>query len=187
MGRNVGTIAVRCRRHPSLYGDGVVIMPMHSNLSGLRQFMKSRWILPLLFFIFLLLPRVILAQGDAEAPKGFLASIDAVFANIVELMSLVLFISIGGIPLIVLWLIGGAIFFTIRMKFVNFRAFKHAVDVVQGHYDNPEEEGELTHFQALAAALSATVGLGNIAGVAIAIQTGGPGAAFWMTLGDYSG
>lgn len=73
------------------------------------------------------------------------------------------------------------------MGFVNFRAFGHAISVVRGHYDNPTETGEVTHFQALAAALSATVGLGNIAGVAIAIQLGGPGAMFWMTIAGLLG
>lgn len=85
-------------------------------------------------------------------------------------------------PLVVLWLLAGAIFFTVRMKFINIRAFAHAINVVRGQYDNPDEPGEVTHFQALSAALSATVGLGNIAGVAITIQLGCPGVVFWMTL-----
>ncbi|PPT07251.1 Sodium/glycine symporter GlyP [Geitlerinema sp. FC II] len=84
-------------------------------------------------------------------------------------------------------MVAGALFFTVRMNFVNLRAFKHAWYVVAGHYDDPSEEGELTHFQALSAALSATVGLGNIAGVAIAVQVGGPGAVFWMTLAGLFG
>ena len=86
----------------------------------------------------------------------------------------------GGIPLVVAWLALGAVIFTLYMGFVNFWAFTHAVTVVRGKYDNPTEPGEITHFQALASALSATVGLGNIAGVTIAMQTGGPGAFFWM-------
>lgn len=84
------------------------------------------------------------------------------------------------IPVVVVWLFLGAIFFTLRMRFVNFRMFGHAIQLVRGKYDRPEDKGEVTHFQALAAALSATVGLGNIAGVAIAVATGGPGATFWM-------
>ena len=67
------------------------------------------------------------------------------------------------IPMIVVWLIMGALFFTIYMGFINFRGFKHAIDVVRGRYDNPDDAGEVTHFQALTTALSATVGLGNIA------------------------
>lgn len=66
-------------------------------------------------------------------------------------------------PIIVLWLIAGAIYFTLKMRFVNFRCFKLAIDLVRGKYDKPEDKGEVTHFQALATALSATVGLGNIA------------------------
>ena len=65
--------------------------------------------------------------------------------------------------------------------------FKHAIDVVQGKYDDPHDEGDVSHFQALATALSGTVGLGNIAGVAIAVQIGGPGAIVWMTLGGFFG
>ncbi len=84
------------------------------------------------------------------------------------------------LPITVVWLVFGAVFFTIRMGFINFRAFGHAIKVTRGDYDNPEDEGEVTHFQALVSALSATVGLGNIAGVAIAVATGGPGATFWM-------
>jgi len=84
------------------------------------------------------------------------------------------------IPLVVAWLIAGSLFFTLRFQFVNFRAFRHAVDCVRGRYTDPEESGEISHFQALSAALSATVGLGNIAGVAVAVSLGGPGAVFWM-------
>lgn len=92
-----------------------------------------------------------------------------------------------GVPLAVLWLVIGATYFTFRMNFINIRAFKHSILLVMGKYDNPEDEGEVTHFQALTAALSATVGLGNIAGVAIAIATGGPGAMFWMMLAGLLG
>lgn len=91
------------------------------------------------------------------------------------------------VPFIVLWLIVGAVFFTLRMGFVNVRAFRHAIDVVRGKYDDPNHKGEVSHFQALASALSATVGLGNIAGVAIAIAIGGPGAVFWMMVAAFFG
>ncbi|MCM8536804.1 MAG: alanine:cation symporter family protein [Lentisphaeraceae bacterium] len=74
----------------------------------------------------------------------------------------------------------GSIFFSFYYRFINFRLLKHGVDVVRGKYDNPNDQGEISHFKALTSALSATIGLGNIAGVAIAIQTGGPGAVFWM-------
>ncbi|MFP4219056.1 MAG: alanine/glycine:cation symporter family protein [Phormidium sp.] len=150
--------------------------------------MRQRW---LLFIVLLAFPTAAIAQeaaqGASNGPQNILVLIDSIFSGLVESMAEVLFFSIGGIPLIVLWLIGGAVFFTLRLKFINFRAFKHAIYVVAGHYDDPDEEGELTHFQALSAALSATVGLGNIAGVAIAVQTGGPGAVFWMTLAGLFG
>jgi AGCS family alanine or glycine:cation symporter len=85
-----------------------------------------------------------------------------------------------GIPFIVVWLVFGAIFFTIKMRFINFRGVGHAFELLRGKYDDPKNKGEVSHFQALTTALSATVGLGNIAGVAIAISLGGPGATFWM-------
>lgn len=90
-------------------------------------------------------------------------------------------------PLAVLVLLAGATFFTIRMGFINIRGFVHAVKVTAGKYDDPDDEGEVTHFQALTAALSATVGLGNIAGVAIAICSGGPGATVWMIVAGFIG
>lgn len=85
-----------------------------------------------------------------------------------------------GIPLAVLWLMVAATFLTLRMRFINLRAFKHAVLVTTGKYDAAGDAGEVSHFQALAAALSATVGMGNIAGVAVGIATGGPGATVWI-------
>ncbi len=91
------------------------------------------------------------------------------------------------IPLVVLWLVFGATFFTFRFRFVNVRLFRHAIECVRGVYSRPEDRGEITHFQALSAALSATVGLGNIAGVAVAIGLGGPGAVFWMILAGMLG
>ena len=93
----------------------------------------------------------------------------------------------SGIAFAVLWLVLGAIFFTLRMGFINIRGFKHALGITRGIYDNPDDEGEVSHFQALTSALSATVGLGNIAGVAIAISVGGPGATFWMILAGLMG
>lgn len=90
--------------------------------------------------------------------------------------------SVGGqgIPFILIWLAGTALFLTCYFKFINLRSFGLAFRTVRGKYSQPDDPGEITHFQALTAALSATVGLGNIAGVAIAISKGGPGAAFWM-------
>ncbi len=91
------------------------------------------------------------------------------------------------IPLVVFWLVMGALIFTLSMGFINIRGFKHAIDLIRGRFDNPNHKGEVSHFQALATALSATVGLGNIAGVAIAITVGGPGATFWMIVAGFLG
>lgn len=93
----------------------------------------------------------------------------------------------SSIPLVVIWLIFGAVTFTIFLRFINFKGFKHAIQLVRGIYDNPDHKGEVSHFQALTTALSATVGLGNIAGVAIAISIGGPGATFWMIIAGLLG
>ena len=90
-------------------------------------------------------------------------------------------------PFVIIWLLVGAIIFTIYMGFINIRGFKHALDVVRGKYDDPNDPGEVSHFQALTAALSGTVGLGNIAGVAIAVSLGGAGATFWMILAGFLG
>ncbi|HEX6257713.1 MAG TPA: alanine/glycine:cation symporter family protein [Euzebyales bacterium] len=91
------------------------------------------------------------------------------------------------LPLIVVWLFGGAIFFTVYNKFINLRGFRHSIEVTRGAYDDPDDPGETTHFQALMTALSATVGLGNIAGVAVAVSIGGPGATFWMVVAAFFG
>ncbi len=86
---------------------------------------------------------------------------------------------VWGLPMILL-LIGTGLFLTIRLRLIQLRCFGHAVNCVSGKYDNAQEQGDLSHFQALCAALSATIGTGNIAGVATAISFGGPGAVFWM-------
>ena len=93
----------------------------------------------------------------------------------------------NSLPLIVLWLIGAALFFTIYFNFLNLRGFRHAFHLLRGDYSRPENEGELTHFQALSTAVSGTVGIGNIAGVAIVISIGGPGATFWLIVAGFLG
>jgi len=121
--------------------------------------------------------------------SALLAFFDAWFAAwIVAPISAVIFFDLAfwsdaiELPIVVVWLILGAGFFTLRFQFVNVRGFRHAIDCVRGRYTRPGETGEISHFQALSAALSATVGLGNIAGVAVAVGIGGPGAVFWMVL-----
>jgi len=86
----------------------------------------------------------------------------------------------NALPLIVIVILGFGIFITLRLGFIQIVQFKHAIKVLTGRYDNPEDVGDINHFQALTTALSATVGVGNIAGVALAIHIGGPGALFWM-------
>ncbi|MBC8311165.1 MAG: alanine:cation symporter family protein [Candidatus Marinimicrobia bacterium] len=114
--------------------------------------------------------------------SDILGRIDNAFGFLVEHLASVLFFKIYGFPLIVLILLFGAFVFTFYFRFINVRGFSHAVDVIKGKYDNPEDDGQISHFQALTSALSATIGLGNIAGVAVAVSLGGPGAVFWMIL-----
>ncbi|MCF7675417.1 MAG: alanine:cation symporter family protein [Akkermansiaceae bacterium] len=89
--------------------------------------------------------------------------------------------------LVVFWLAAAGVVLTVAFKFINIRAFGLALRTVRGKYSLPEDPGEVTHFQALSAAVSGTVGLGNIAGVAIGIQSGGPGVAFWLFLSGFLG
>ncbi len=91
------------------------------------------------------------------------------------------------LPLIVVWLIAGGCFFTLYLRFVNLRGFAHALKVVSGRYARPDDPGEISQFQALTAAVSGTVGIGNIAGVAVAISIGGPGATFWLIVAGLLG
>ena len=125
-------------------------------------------------------------NGAAAATPTIQDRINSGFEGIVKILAGLLFYEVplgfGGhsAPFILLVLIFGGIFFTLRFGFINLRLFRHSIDVIRGKYDRPEDEGEITHFQALTSALSATVGLGNIGGVAIAIAMGGPGAIFWM-------
>lgn len=142
--------------------------------------------LRLVSFFTALLFQVRAFASEASTDAGFLASIDAMVGEyIVGPIAGVLFwaplAGIGfGLPLILCVMVMGGIFFTFRYSFINVKLFKHSIDVIKGKYDNPDDEGQISHFQALTAALSATVGLGNIAGVAVAIQLGGPGAVFWL-------
>lgn len=86
---------------------------------------------------------------------------------------------VWGLPLLII-LIGGGLYLLIRSKFLPFKLLGHAIEVLRGKYDDPDDPGEISHFKALTTALSSTIGMGNIAGVAVAISIGGPGAIFWM-------
>ncbi len=163
----------------------------------------------------LILPFITVAQEAAE--KGLDEKINEVFANYTGWFVNAIFYQIPitekvGIPWVVIMLLGFATFFTFYFKFINIRGFITAINVVRGEYDSVDDhgkqektnvntvdgdlvdtikdesqEGEVSHFQALTAALSGTVGLGNIAGVAIAITIGGPGATFWMIVAGLLG
>ena len=121
--------------------------------------------------------------------KGLDQKIDEAFAPISNFFSEVVFFSVGGYPFVILLLVGSAMFFTIYFGFPNIKYFFTAINVVRGKYDDHDKDdsadsgdGEVSHFQALATAVSGTVGNGNIAGVALAIALGGPGATFWMII-----
>lgn len=129
--------------------------------------------------------------------EGFLESFDAAFGSwVVGPLATVMFWDLWfwddpdtgvNLPIVVAWLVAGAVFFTVRMQLVSLWGFGHAIHVTRGDFDDPEHPGEISHFQALSSALSATVGLGNIAGVAIAITAGGPGAIFWLWVAGFLG
>jgi len=127
----------------------------------------------------------------AEAGDGAPSGVDAFFDSLNSMLASVLFFDVmpgeAKMPFIVGWLVVGAVYLTFRFGFVNLRMMGHAFAVIRGRYQSPEDKGEVTPFQALSAALSATVGLGNIAGVAIAVSIGGPGATFWMIIAGFFG
>lgn len=130
------------------------------------------------------------ADSETETKKSWIDNVDAAAGKyVVGPMGAILFFDFGtksllgtSVPFVVIWLLCGGVFLTLKMGFINIRGFKHGLDLVRGKYDEPGKPGEVSHFQALASALSGTVGLGNIAGVAVAIGMGGPGATFWMIL-----
>ena len=123
---------------------------------------------------------------QAQEEGGVDDKIDAIMGPVAKGADALVFFSIPvagqSLPIVLIVLAVTAIFLTIRFRFINLRAFGMAVGTVRGKYTDPNAPGQITHFQALTAALSATVGLGNIAGVAVAIGLGGPGATFWMIL-----
>ncbi|WP_375056406.1 alanine/glycine:cation symporter family protein [Zobellella sp. DQSA1] len=129
---------------------------------------------------------LLMPAAFAQDKSGIDATINSIMEPIANIAVSIIFytVSIAGaqIPLIVLWLAIAAIFFTFYFRFINFRALGHALKLIRGDYTDPRSSGEVSHFQALATALSSTIGLGNIAGVAVAISLGGPGATFWMIL-----
>lgn len=156
----------------------------------------------ILFILLSIFPYLIKAQ---DLKIGLDQRIDESFAPISDFFSSLIFFKVFGIPFVLFLLVGSAIFFTIYFRFPNIKYFKTAINVVRGKYDdiendtsvdqnlaidgdvkdtikNESKDGEVSHFQALATAVSGTVGNGNIAGVALAIALGGPGATFWMII-----
>ena len=117
--------------------------------------------------------------------------IDAAMRPVADLVSAFIFYSVpllgADVPLIVVWLVAGGVFFTVYLRFVNVRGFLHAIRVVSGRYKAPGDPGEVSQFQALTTAVSGTVGIGNVAGVAVAISIGGPGATFWLIVSGLLG
>ena len=127
-------------------------------------------------------------QQTTEWIQASLADLDELFGATVNLLVQVLFAEFGtGVPLIVLILLLGGIYYSFFFGWLSLRGMRHSIDIIRGRYDNPDDPGEISHFQALTSALSATVGLGNIAGVAIAVSLGGPGAIFWMIITAFFG
>lgn len=158
---------------------------VHSSTS--RDVIRRLLLLPAIALLCLMTLPLSAEEPAPEAePATFQQTIDSFFGQVNKRIEPVLFFDISfgniesGVPLIVAFLLLGGIFFTFRFGFINIRLFAHSIQVIRGKYDDPHDHGEVTHFQALTAALSATVGLGNIAGVALAITGGGPGAVFWM-------
>ena len=174
-----------------------------------KNLLKFSFLLPVLF-----LPSLIFAQEQPEIKKGLDERVNEWFAPIANWFESVVFYPIQftdtiSVPIVVILLVAGALFFTLYFTFINIRLFPLAIRVVRGKYDHLDERhpplkpeqanvsdegdipdtikdesshGEVSHFQALATAVSGTVGLGNIAGVAVAIALGGPGATFWMII-----
>lgn len=135
------------------------------------------------------------AASQTEGRRPWMDAVDEIFGTyVIKPLDAVLFFDFwtekwlgAKVPFVVAWLFAGSIYFTIRMAFINVRGFWHAVLVTLGYYDDPRETGEVSHFQALSSALSGTLGLGNISGVALAVSIGGPGAVVWLIVAGLLG
>lgn len=149
---------------------------------------KFNWINSMTKFFLVLIFAALIPE---TASAGIDAAINEATAPIASAIGAIVFFKIpvfgAQLPVVVLWLVIGAVFFTFRMGFVNVWGFKHAIQLVRGDYANPNDSGEVSHFQALATAVSGTVGIGNIGGVAVAVTVGGPGATFWLIMAGFLG
>ena len=138
---------------------------------------------------FTLLSLLLLPLSASHA--GIDETINAATAPIADVIKQIVFFKIpffgADLPMVVLWLVASAVFFTFYLGFINIRGFKHAIHLARGVYSHPESRGEVSHFQALATAISGTVGIGNIGGVAVAVTVGGAGATFWLIVAGFLG
>jgi AGCS family alanine or glycine:cation symporter len=156
------------------------------------MFHRYRFIRFIFTLVTLLIGQPIFAQDTPAPSSGWInQQIDALGNHMgaaANFLFTIFFYDFGlKIPLIIIILVGGGIYYTFYFGFLPIRGFKHAIDVIRGRYDNPDDPGEISHFKALTSALSATIGLGNIGGVAVAVGTGGPGAVFWMMVTAFFG
>ena len=137
-----------------------------------------------IFWLALALPIRAHARGIDETIDHYVQPLTNILSDFIFYS-----VSIAGadVPLIVCWLIFGAVFFTTYLGFINIRGFKHAIGIVSGRFTDKKHDGEITHFQALTAAVSGTVGIGNIGGVAISVSIGGAGAIFWLIVAGLIG
>lgn len=130
-------------------------------------------------------------KSDPESAQSFDQVIDRAFQGVADVADAIVMFEapIGGVdvPLIVVWLIAGAAFFTVFLGGINVRGFRHAIRIVRGLEDEEDDPGDVNHFQALTTAVSGTVGVGNIAHVAVAVSVGGAGAAFWLVVAGFLG
>jgi len=150
-----------------------------------------KYLVKVMVWAALLLSAQLLPVQAAYAQSEGAPGIDAFFGAVNEHLASVMFFDVmpgdANMPFIVGWLGIGAVYLTCRFGFINVRMMGHALQVIRGKYQSSQDQGEVSPFQALTTALSATVGLGNIAGVAIAVSIGGPGATFWMIVAGFFG
>ncbi len=129
------------------------------------------------------------AVDDPQWVQNLESTVDSSFETITKVSGDIIFFEIPGIPMpfVVMWLLAAAIIISFYFGFIQFRGIKVAWDTLRGKYSSPDDPGEIPHYQALTSAVSGTVGLGNIAGVGVAVTLGGPGATFWMILAGLFG
>ena len=144
-----------------------------------RPQLTTIWLL--LFSLLAALPARAQEAANDSWVQDRLAGLDSILGGTVGWLATVLLFDFDtGMPFIVGVLLAGGIYYSFYFGWYSLRGFRHSIDIIRGVYDDPDDPGEISHFKALTSALSATIGLGNIAGVAVAIGTGGPGALLWM-------